>query len=375
VFLTDGLPTVGTTDVDQLLQKARTANTSKARVFVFGVGSDVNTRLLDTLAQESRGDRDYVQPGENIESKTGDLFAKLSGPVMTDLQLTVDGVPVMDQEPRLLPDLFVQGQMVVVGRYHGGGHSAIRLRGRVGQDVREYVFEASFAGQGGDGDWIPSLWAQKRVAALLDAIRLNGQQPELVAEVTRLGKEFGLVTPYTSHLVVEEGRQIAQFRGVAPGSPDPSDPRTLERLRRDWQQAGTGGDGGKELVELFAESKKQADAARGSFLAGPATGAAAVERSKDLRALAGDGLAAGRVGAAALLHQRVRDRTFHLVQGIWIDAAFTAEMQARVQRIEAFSEPYFALLRARPQLAPYLAFSSAIVVVDGGEAFEIVPGA
>ena len=370
VFLTDGLPTVGITDVDQLLQKARAQNGSKARVFVFGVGHDVNTRLLDTLAQETRGDRDYVQPGEDIEQKTSALFTKLSGPVMTDLQLAIDGIAVSDQEPRLLPDLFVQGQLAVVGRYRGEGHRAIRLQGRIGKDRREYVFEATFPASARTHDWLPSLWAQKRVAALLDAIRLNGQQQELVAEVTRLGKEFGIVTPYTSHLVVEEGAQIQQFRGVVGGGA--LDEAVRERLQRDWERAGITPPGAPpaELLEVQEKAKEEARLARAAAAATADSGAAAVEKSTVLHVLA-DGLAAPARGATALLHQRVRDRSFHLVQGVWVDAGFTAAMQDKVQKIAAFSDAYFALLAARPHLAVYLACSPAMVVVDGEEAFEI----
>ena len=105
VFLTDGVPTVGATDPTSILAGVRGANRSAARVFVLGVGNDVNTFLLDSLAGESGGTRDYIRPNEDIELKTAALFTKLANPVLTDLQLDVDGIEISRVVPGKLADL------------------------------------------------------------------------------------------------------------------------------------------------------------------------------------------------------------------------------------------------------------------------------
>src|SRR5690606_13681684 len=125
VFLTDGLPTVGETDAETLLKTVAERNTASARVFVFGVGSDVHTKLLDGIAEKTRGDRDYVREGEDIEVKTSALFTKLSHPVLTDVTLHFDGLEVFDVEPKQLPDLFKGSRLVVLARYRGEGHHAV----------------------------------------------------------------------------------------------------------------------------------------------------------------------------------------------------------------------------------------------------------
>ena len=78
VFLTDGLPTLGNTDAEQLVQTIAQENRAKSRVFVFGVGNDVNTMLLDKMAEQNRGARNYVAEGQDIEAPTGELLTKLS---------------------------------------------------------------------------------------------------------------------------------------------------------------------------------------------------------------------------------------------------------------------------------------------------------
>ncbi|MFN2517302.1 MAG: VWA domain-containing protein, partial [Pyrinomonadaceae bacterium] len=90
VFLTDGLPTVGQTNIENILLNLK--NTAEARIFPFGVGYDVNTSLLDRLASSSGGVADYVEPKEDLEVKVSNFFAKINYPVLTELQLDMAGV-------------------------------------------------------------------------------------------------------------------------------------------------------------------------------------------------------------------------------------------------------------------------------------------
>jgi Ca-activated chloride channel family protein len=77
ILLTDGLPTVGTARPDRILEHVERWNASAARVFVFGVGNDVNTKLLDTLAERSDGARTYVRHGGTIDRAAGELFTRV----------------------------------------------------------------------------------------------------------------------------------------------------------------------------------------------------------------------------------------------------------------------------------------------------------
>jgi Ca-activated chloride channel family protein len=384
VFLTDGQPTVGTTDVDQLLKIVVQSNRHGARVFVFGVGNDVNTRLCDKIAEDARGDRDYVREGEDIEVKTTALFEKLGNPVLTDVELLIDGAQVSDVEPKRIADLFKGSRLMVLGRYSGHGHHAVRLRGKLDGAVREFVYEAAFPSEASAWDFVPLLWAQRKIAVLLDAIRLNGQSPELVTEVQRLGREFGIVTPFTSHLIVEEGMQVAQSRGFDGRgvyrffSGDGDEAEALGRLTDELRRAGALAPGAEAKVrENLATADRQQEAARGRLakLGETEVGADAVDTSVTTLALRVAGapapMAGGGGDAAAIASRRIAGRMFHLVGGVWVDRAFRPEMRGHERKIAAFSDEYFALLREHPELAPALAFSTQIVVVVGDVAIEI----
>lgn len=206
VFFTDGQPTVGEQNADLIAKNVEKKKTPSTRVFTFGVGDDVNAALLDRLADMTRSASAYVRPEEDIETKVSGLYGKISHPVMTDLQISVSaGVKLTEMYPRQLPDLFHGGQVIVAGRYQGKGETALRLKGKVDGETKELVYDVSFpAKTSEDKAFVENLWARRKVGYLLDQIRANGQQKELVDEVVKLAKKHGITTPYTSYLVVPD---------------------------------------------------------------------------------------------------------------------------------------------------------------------------
>ncbi|MDF1701576.1 MAG: VWA domain-containing protein, partial [Planctomycetota bacterium] len=202
VFLTDGLPSVGVQNAPDIRKGIAAANTSKARIFTFGVGHDLDVALLDTIAEETGGTRDYVAPGENIEIVTSRFFRKVSRPVLTDVKLEL-GSGVRDVYPRHIGDLFAGTQVVVFGRYREAGARTIALSGRLAGKTVRHEHQALFRASPGP-DYLERLWAHRKVAFLLDSIRLHGTNKEVVDEVIALGTQHAIVTPYTSGLVVEE---------------------------------------------------------------------------------------------------------------------------------------------------------------------------
>jgi len=230
LFLTDGLPTEGETDEGRILGNARTAAGERARAFVFGVGEDVNARLLDSLAEGLRGARDYVAPQEDIERKVSALVDKTRHPVLTDLALEVEGVAVADLCPRRLPDLFRGNELVVAGRYEGTGEAVVRIRARSGAGTQTFERKVVFPEKAEGAAFVDRLWAVRRVGSLMDQMRLHGEAKELRDEIVRLARKHGIVTRYTSRLVLEEpfrGRLAA--RGNGPDRP----PRTAANRPRD----------------------------------------------------------------------------------------------------------------------------------------------
>jgi Ca-activated chloride channel family protein len=216
VFLTDGMPTAGIVDEALILQRAGEANVEvDARLHVFGVGYDVNTHLLDRLAAENGGSVTYVQPDENLELVLSGFYRRIAKPVLTDLTLEFEGVRVEELYPAQLPDLFEGSSLLVTGRYEEGGSDiVVRVRGRAGEEERAYAYAFDPA-ESGEHDFVPRLWATRRVGHLLDRVRVEGESPALVEEIRGLGLGYGIVTPYTTFAVAAQGSGAASTENMS----------------------------------------------------------------------------------------------------------------------------------------------------------------
>ena len=268
VFLTDGLPTIGTTDPKQILGNVeKTAD--QVRVFCFGVGYDVNTHLLDQVSGSTKGASEYVKPEEDIEVKVSLFHNKASEPVLANLSLDFGDIKTFDMYPKKLPDLFRGTQLLVLGRYKNPAHTAIRLKGEVNGAPKEFVYEESFPEVSAENDFVERLWATRKVGYLLDEIRLHGENKELKDEVLRLSKEYGIMTPYTSYLVLEDDaayssrrisrREEARRLGDLPRRPGSGEPKKAGHKRPAAtgvdDLAARGGEGGGKSRSQPSDSK------------------------------------------------------------------------------------------------------------------------
>ncbi|HZW33664.1 MAG TPA: VIT domain-containing protein [Isosphaeraceae bacterium] len=205
LFLTDGLPTAGEVNEQRIAENFRRGNERRARLFCFGVGYDVNARLLDRLSGGNAGTSEYVQPDEDLETHVGRFSSKMTSPVLTDIHLELAGTDINRTYPRDIPDLFQGGQLVLAGRYRESGPTTIKIDGRVGDERRRYQFPADLASsyRGSSYDFVERLWAVRRVGDLIDQIDMHGRNHELIDELVALSTKYGLLTPYTSFLADE----------------------------------------------------------------------------------------------------------------------------------------------------------------------------
>jgi Ca-activated chloride channel family protein len=209
VFLTDGMPTVGDTDVQHIVSSVRERNGSTAQIFVFGLGDDVNTTFLDLLAQQNRGAADYARSGAEMSSLLAGFYNMIAFPVLADLRLALRGADAYDLYPRDLGTLYRGSQLVVTGRYRTPGATTVALTATVaGQaEPRTFDWPVTLPPRDESNSFIPRVWATRKTGYLLDEIRLRGENPELRDSVIQLARRFGIVTPYTSYLVTEDQNQ------------------------------------------------------------------------------------------------------------------------------------------------------------------------
>jgi Ca-activated chloride channel family protein len=340
VFVTDGLPTVGEQDPDRIAQQAE-AGRGRARVFAFGVGYDVNARLLDQLTTAARGTTAYVEPGEDLERPLALLAARIRHPVLTELRLAGAPVELRDVYPAPLPDLFAGDELVLLARYRGAGTGEVAFEGRRAGAPERVTTGADFPAESRRDDYIPRLWASRKIGVLTRELRLHGRNAELEAEVRELGLRYGILTDFTAYLVQEPGTDVAQ---AAPAAA----PAFLVMGQAAVRSA--------ETARARREAKSLANiAAADAAVVGGAMGASPQ---------------AGR--SAASDWRIVAGRRFTLRDGVWSDGLRPS--RARVAVVEPFSPAFFALLRQLPELQQWCASFPQLELSGARVALRIAAG-
>jgi Ca-activated chloride channel family protein len=322
LFLTDGLPTVGTTGTEDILRNVQKANDLRSRIFVFGVGDDVNTELLDRLSSDHRGASVYIGETEDLEVALSSFYEKISSPLLADIAVDFKGIETSQVYPRVLPDLFKGSQLVLVGKYRGAGPVSVVLTGKAGREAKRFVLESRPLTGSDRFGFLPRLWATRRIGYLLEEIRLQGQNKELADEIRRLGLKYGIVTPYTSFLVTE--REQMTIDAAAP-------------------------------------------AAREAVLGGVVGGVGAVKAAKVTQAYKLEDRAA-QVASERILYKDAK--TFYLKDGVWIDSEYREG--ATMTEIKFNSDEFYRLISEKPAIAKYLSAARSMIVVFESVSYRIV---
>jgi Ca-activated chloride channel family protein len=332
----------------------------------------VNTHLLDRIAGETRAASQYVAPEEDLEVKLSGFFGKISEPVLSNLSIEFASRDMRGSQmhPNSLPDLFNGEALVVFGRYTGDGATAVEISGMMNGKQREFADDVNFAAVNTDNPFIPRLWATRRVGWLLDEIRLRGETAELRDEVTKLARDFGIVTPYTAYLVMEdESRrnvpaEMRNFRELE--SDRAAQSRAREALSSIRAEAGD------EKQRSGVSAVQNAVALQQMQYSRNAQDAAGLQAGLDKAGASASRLAGYKVSQNYAQQARaVNGRAFYQNGRQWTDS--TAQYrQALKQKVVAFnSDDYFELLRKHPEANPWFALGSEVDVVIGDVLYQV----
>ena len=170
------------------------------------------------------------------------------------------------------------------------------------------------------------------------------EQKELRDEIVDLGTRYGIVTPYTSYLALEDGdvsrnsspvfdgNSAGRLRGVAARPP-----KDMQANAPVLSTATTGA----EAVQLSRQSREQQDTAK----------LKAEPRSDAVR--------------------RAGGKTFYLIDDVLTDSEFKSASGLPETVVTFGSEEYFALLKQYPKLASYFSLAEKVVVVFEGRVYRV----
>lgn len=198
-FLTDG----EVSNDEQVVAEVQ-KSAGPARVYTFGIGHGVNRWMLRKMAEYGHGGFETILPGENLEEKIARFNDRTSYPVLRDLTADFGGLAPKDLYPATMPDLFTSQPIVILGTYQKGGKYKVTVGGKnvngdYSTNLNIDLPDTSEANAG-----LPVVWARARVEDLNDRLIKAQDRKPLQDEIRDLGLKFGLVTDYTSFVVVEK---------------------------------------------------------------------------------------------------------------------------------------------------------------------------
>lgn len=245
VIVTDGYIS-GEKEVFGIIQE-HMDNTS---FFAFGIGSSVNRYLIDGIAKTGLGESFVVTDSQDASQAAEHFRDYIEAPLLTDVQVEYDGFEAYDAEPEKVPVLFAQRPIVIFGKWKGTPSGTIRLTGNAGgQEYRQEipVTEASLVDH---GSGLRYLWARTRVQKLTDYGYNQEDDPQVKKEVTDIGLEYSMMTPYTSFIAVLDVVRNENGDGTDVDQPLPLPAGVTENALGNVSVSGGGYTTGSEPGEM-----------------------------------------------------------------------------------------------------------------------------
>jgi Ca-activated chloride channel family protein len=274
-----------------------------------------------------------------LEIKVSNFFTKVSAPVLSDLQIDFGGAETDYVYPRKITDLFKGGQITLIGRYKNDRelqNITLRLTGKSGTENRAFTYQKlDFPLRADENNFLPRLWAARRVGWILEQIRASGETKELRDEVAELGTRYGIVTPYTSYLATDGS--FESVRREASGS----------FLINDEAARSVKEKSGKDAVKLSVQQNAQM------------SNATLAPSSRNVFV------------ADNMNNQFVGTKNFYNQSGVWQDAEFKAEIKLTEVNLRFASGEYFDLLKREKELAQFFSLGEQVVVVWKGKVYRI----
>ncbi|MBW2038078.1 MAG: VWA domain-containing protein [Deltaproteobacteria bacterium] len=194
VIATDGYVAVEKEVFDLMRERLNEAN-----FFAFGIGSSVNRYLIEGMARAGRGNP-FVVCNKAEAPQVAERFSDyIRSPLLTDIEVELQGFDAYEVEPPSLPDLFARRPLVIFGKYKNA-EGKMRVRGKTAWGTYNKRIEVSSLLEDEDNIALKYLWARERIARLSDYARVGAKVEE---EVKGLGLRYHLMTQYTSFVAVD----------------------------------------------------------------------------------------------------------------------------------------------------------------------------
>jgi hypothetical protein len=200
ILISDGRPTHGVVDSRELLTSITQLNAKARPIFAFSGGSRVNRYLLDFIAYQNRAWSQYIKKSTNIDKGLAEFYEKIRDPIFLNLRYRLSGLSEAETFPKSLPDFYRDAEFTLYGKFEGEDQFSMQLLGDIDAETQELVFSRALSESKDGGPDVMKGYAFNKIYHLISRVSAKGADTELIAEINRLSKKYGVLTPYSPEL-------------------------------------------------------------------------------------------------------------------------------------------------------------------------------
>jgi len=201
VLVTDGVANVGETQQRQFIDLVKKKD---IRLFTMIMGNSSNRPMLEAMTRESGGFAISISNSDDIVGQILQASNKVTHEALHGVKVEISGVKTADLTPQKIGSLYRGQQLVLFGHYWGDGQATVKVKGKISGQPKVYQTSFNFPSTSSENPEIERLWAYASIEDMMEEINNFGEKADIKNGIISLGVEYGLVTDYTSMIVLRD---------------------------------------------------------------------------------------------------------------------------------------------------------------------------
>ncbi len=196
-MVSDGRPTAGIRQDSEIINQVTALNNLKASIFTFAGGAKINTSLLDLLSYRNRGARTFEPDDGKIPQALSNFYQEFNSPILLNPRFNFGALDAAQVYPKILPDLYLNGRLEILGQFEGEDEFSMQLLGEVDGQTKEYVLQQKLTGPDSGDESVARTWAFRKIYDLVGQMIQKGGSQTILSEIERLSADYKVATSYS----------------------------------------------------------------------------------------------------------------------------------------------------------------------------------